>query len=123
MKHKALSGEYQQKMTNTQAGIDRNGHIVKEDDYVYLFSIRPSIIKRLAGSELADVSSMLGKTVKVFDIYDNGQVWVSLDWIRPDGLSEIHAIAVDAEAIELVSNIVTPVGAAKAASTKLNGSN
>ncbi|MBI1771120.1 MAG: hypothetical protein HYR68_01925 [Burkholderiales bacterium] len=89
-------------MTNTQTGVDRNGHIVKEDDEVRLLAIRPSIIKRLAGSELADVSSMLGQTVKVFDVYDSGLVWVRMKWKRPDGLIEIHAIAVDAEAIELV---------------------
>ncbi|MCH8621086.1 hypothetical protein [Undibacterium sp. TS12] len=91
-------------MTNTRTGKDRNGHIVKEDDYVRLFAIRPSIIKRLAGSELADVSSLLRQTVKVFDVYEGGQVWVSMEWKRPDGLTEVHAIAVDTEAIEFVKH-------------------
>ncbi|MES2039301.1 MAG: hypothetical protein V4495_15830 [Pseudomonadota bacterium] len=89
-------------MTSTHTGKDRNGHIVRDDDYVRLLAIRPSIIKRLAGSELADVSSMLGQTVKVFDIYESGQIWVSMEWRRPDGLTEMHAIAVDTEAIEFV---------------------
>ena len=84
-------------------GLDRNGIEVMEGDLVRLLAIRPSIIKRLAGSELADVSSMLGQTVSVFDVYDDGLVWVSISWKRLDGFTELHAIAVDPEAIELVS--------------------
>ncbi len=69
---------------------------------VRLLAIRPSIFKRLTGLEHADVSSMLGQTLKVFDVYEGGLVWVSLIWKRGDGSSEVHAIAVDAEQIELV---------------------
>ena len=91
-------------MKSVKLGLDRNGQIVKEDDLVQLFAIRLSVIKRLSGSELADVSSMLGQVVKVFDIYDTGQIWVSVDWQRSDGLTEVHAIAVDSDAIELLKS-------------------
>lgn len=84
-------------------GRDRNGQIVERGDRVRLFTIRPSILKRLGGSELADVSSMLGQILEVFDVYDDGLVWVSLAWTKSDGTTEIHSIAVDPEAIELVS--------------------
>jgi hypothetical protein len=84
-------------------GLDRNGHIVEQGDFVRLLTIRPSILKRLTGSELADVSSMLGQVLEVFDVYDDGLVWVSLSWPRGDGTTETHSIAVDPEAIELVS--------------------
>jgi hypothetical protein len=83
-------------------GIDKNGAKVEIDDLVQLSKIRPSIIKRLFGSELHDVASMLGKQLKVFDVYDDGLVWVSLSWERGDGQTEIHAIAVDQDAIDLV---------------------
>ena len=87
----------------SKPGLDRNGQIVERGDLVRLFAIRPSIIKRLAGSELVDVSSMLGQVLEVFDVYDDGLVWVSLSWPREDGTTEIHSIAVDPPAIELVS--------------------
>lgn len=86
-----------------QPGMDRNGHVVERGDLVRLLAIRPSILKRLAGSELADVSSMLDQVLEVFDVYDDGLVWVSLSWPRADGTTEIHSIAVDPPAIELVS--------------------
>jgi len=84
-------------------GLDRNGQIVERGDLVRLFAIRPSILKKLAGSELADVSSMLGQVLEVFDVYDDGLVWVSLSWPKGDGTTEIHSIAVDPQAIEVVS--------------------
>jgi hypothetical protein len=87
----------------TAYGTDRNGTAVAIGDRVRLLEIRPSILKRLAGSEHADVSSMLGKELEVFDVYDTGQVWVSLAWPRQDGQTELHSIAVDPHAIELVS--------------------
>lgn len=46
---------------------------------------------------------MLGQILEVFDVYDDGLVWVSLAWTKSDGTTEIHSIAVDPEAIELVS--------------------
>lgn len=87
----------------TKPGIDRLGQVVEQGDLVRLLSIRPSILKRLSGAEHADVSSMLGQVLEVFDVYENGLVWVSLKWDRPDGTSEIHSIAVDPSSIELVS--------------------
>lgn len=84
-------------------GKDRNGAPVGIGDRVRLHAIRPSILARLADPEQADVSSMQGQILVVFDVYDGGQVWVSLSWPRGDGLVETHSIAVDAEAIELVS--------------------
>ena len=84
-------------------GLDRVGRVVERGDKVRLLTIRPSILKRLAGSELADVSSMLGQVLEVFDVYDDGLVWVSLSWLRDDGTHEIHSVAVDPEAIELVA--------------------
>ncbi|MFZ6769983.1 hypothetical protein ACO0LM_23255 [Undibacterium sp. Di26W] len=86
-----------------KSGFDRFGRIVEEGDFVRLLSIRPSILRRITGDEYADVSAMLGQTLSVFDVYDDGLVWVSLAWIRQDGFTEIHSIAVDPEAIELVS--------------------
>jgi len=83
-------------------GIDRNGVPVQIGDLVRLFVIRPSILARLAGSEHTDVASMLGSEVEVFDVYEDGQVWVSMAWPRADGTTELHAIAVDSQAIELV---------------------
>lgn len=85
-----------------QAGVDRNGEVVELGDRVRLLAIRPSILGRLAGTEYTDVSAMLGQVVEVFDVYENGQVWVSVQFPRPDGASEIHSIAVDPPAIELV---------------------
>lgn len=84
-------------------GTDRNGTAVAVGDRVRLLEIRPSILRRLAGSEHSDVSSMLGQVLEVFDVYDSGQVWVSLTWPRGDGQAEVHSIAVDPHAIELVS--------------------
>jgi len=84
------------------SGTDRNGTAVTVGDQVRLFAIRPSILKRLAGSEHTDVSSMLGQVLQVFDVYEDGQVWVSLAWPRGNGQTELHAIAVDSQAIELV---------------------
>ncbi len=46
---------------------------------------------------------MLGQTLKVFDVYEGGLVWVGLTWKRDDGGSEVHAISVDPEQIELVA--------------------
>ena len=89
--------------TDRDVGRDRLGQAVKTGDLVRLLAIRPSILKRLTGSEQADVSSMLGQTLKVFDVYEGGLVWVSLIWRRDDGSSEVHAIAVDPEQIELVA--------------------
>ena len=86
----------------SKPGIDKQGKAVEREDFVRLLTIRPSILKRLTGSELTDVSSMLGQTLEVFDVYDDGLVWVSLSWPREDGTTEIHSIAVDPEAIELV---------------------
>ena len=85
-----------------QHGVDRNGNAVAIGDRVRVLEIRPSILKRLAGTEHADVSSMLGQVLEVFDVYDDGQVWVSLSWPRGIGQTEVHSIAVDAHAIELV---------------------
>lgn len=67
-----------------------------------MLHIRPSILKRLAGSEHSDVSSMLNQVLEVFDVYDDGLVWVSLSWQREDGSTEFHSISVDPDAIELV---------------------
>ena len=86
----------------SKPGIDKQGKAVEREDFVRLLTIRPSILKRLTGSELTDVSSMLGQTLEVFDVYDDGLIWVSLSWPREDGTTEIHSIAVDPEAIELV---------------------
>ena len=88
-------------MTHTP-GLDRNGEEVKRGDHVRLLHIRPSVLKRLAGSERSDVSSMLNQVLEVFDVYDDGLVWVSLSWQREDGTTEFHSIAVDPDAIELV---------------------
>jgi hypothetical protein len=85
-------------------GRDKHGQVVKQGDHVQLLAIRPSILKRLAGPELADVSSMLGQVLEVFDVYEDGLVWVSLAWPKDDGTTEVHSIAVDPEAIELVAN-------------------
>jgi hypothetical protein len=89
-------------MDTKKPGLDKHGQAVSEGDSVRLLAIRPSIVKRLLGSELSDVSSMLGQVVKVFDVYDDGLVWVSAIFPRADGTTEIHAIAVDPDAIELV---------------------
>ncbi|HVY05545.1 MAG TPA: hypothetical protein VHB46_06175 [Burkholderiales bacterium] len=89
-------------------GRDRNGNAVRIGDRVRLLTIRPSILKRLTGSEHTDVASMVGRELEVFDVYDNGQVWVSLSWDRGDGQTELHSIAVDVEAIELVSGNNAP---------------
>ena len=86
----------------SKPGIDKHGQTVKRGDFVRLLTIRPSILKRLTGSELTDVSSMLDQILEVFDVYDDGLVWVSLSWPRENGTTEIHSIAVDPEAIELV---------------------
>jgi hypothetical protein len=83
-------------------GLDRNGSTVRRGDLVRLHVIRPSILKRLQGAEHVDVSSMLGQVLSVFDVYDDGLVWVSLSWLRADGTTELHAVAVDPDAIELV---------------------
>lgn len=89
--------------SDSYVGTDRLGRAVRTGDLVRLLAIRPSILKRLSGSEQTDVSSMLGQTLPVFDVYEGGSVWVSLTWRRDDGSSEVHAIAVDAEHIELVT--------------------
>lgn len=73
-----------------EIGRDRLGQAAKMGDLVRLLAIRPSILKRLTGSEQTDVSSMLGQTLKVFDVYEGGSVWVSLVWSRDDGSSEVH---------------------------------
>lgn len=86
-----------------ELGRDRLGQAVRIGHQVRLLAIRPSILKRLTGSEQTDVSSMLGQTLKVFDIYDGGLVWVSLILKRDAQSSEVHAIAVDPEQIELVA--------------------
>ncbi len=83
-------------------GLDRNGQTVEQGDWVRLLAIRPSILKKLAGSELADVVSMQNQVLEVFDIYDDGLVWVSLSWVRENGETEFHCIAVDSDSIELV---------------------
>lgn len=83
-------------------GTDRNGAAVAIGDHVRLYEILPSVLKRLAGSEHTDVASMLGRVLEVFDVYDDGQVWVTLSWPRADGQTELHAIAVESSAIELV---------------------
>lgn len=83
-------------------GLDRNGEEVKREDHVRLLHIRPTILKRLTGSQHSDVSSMLNQVLEVFDVYDDGLVWVSLSWQREDGTTEFHTIAVDPDAIELV---------------------
>ena len=83
--------------------MDRNGKAVTIGDRVRLLEIRPSILKRLSGQEHTDVSSMLGQELEVWDVYEDGQVWVSLSWPRGDGLVESHSIAVVPHAIELVS--------------------
>jgi hypothetical protein len=85
-----------------QPGVERNGAVVEIGDEVRLLAIRPSILKRLVGEENSDVSAMQGQVVKVFDVYEDGQVWVSAFFPRKDGTTEVHAIAVEAEAIELV---------------------
>lgn len=83
-------------------GLDRNGEEVKLGDHVRLLHIRPSILKRLTGSEHSDASSMLNQVLAVFDVYDDGLVWVSLSWQREDGTTEFQSIAVDPDAIEIV---------------------
>ncbi|TAK73212.1 MAG: hypothetical protein EPO12_22750 [Aquabacterium sp.] len=85
-----------------QEGVDRNGVVVRIGDRVRLLAIRPSILARLLGEEHADVSSMLGRVVEVFDVYETGQVWVSVQFPRLGRTTEVHAIAVDSPAIELV---------------------
>jgi len=97
----------------TKPGLDRNNTVIERGDLVRLDAIRPSIIKRLSGSELTDVSSMLGQVLEVFDVYDDGLVWVSLSWPRPDGMTEIHAIAVDPDAIELVTKATDRGGSSR----------
>ncbi|MCA2917298.1 MAG: hypothetical protein IM445_17690 [Microcystis sp. M015S1] len=85
-----------------QPGIERNGAVVEIGDQVRLLSIRPSILERLVGAEHSDVSAMLGQVVEVFDVYESGQVWVSALFPRKDGTTEVHAISVDPQSIELV---------------------
>ena len=85
-----------------RVGIDKNGKVVRPGDRVRLLDIRPTILARLTGTEHADVSSMLGQVLEVFDVYDDGQVWVWLRWDRGDGKIETHSIAVDPPQIELV---------------------
>ena len=87
---------------SNKPGLDRTGQEVKRGDSVRLLHIRPSILKQLTGSELSDVSSMLNQVLEVFDVYDDGLVWVSLSWHREDGTTEFLSIAVDPDAIELV---------------------
>lgn len=95
--------------TDHHVGSDRTGRAVGIGDRVRVLAIRPSILKRLTGLEHADVSSMLGQTLEVFDVYENGQVWVSLTWVKDDGSSDVHAIAVDSEDIEKVDRQVPSV--------------
>lgn len=85
-------------------GRDRNGDLVSIGDRVKLLEIRPSILARLQGQERSDVGFMLGRELSVFDVYDNGQVWVILEWQRDEGVVESHSIAVDSHSIELVSS-------------------
>ena len=86
----------------SSVGVDKHGSVVTVGDRVRLLDIRPSILARLTGNERGDVSSMLGQILEVFDVYDDGQVWVWLSWDRGDGKIETHSIAVDPSAIELV---------------------
>jgi hypothetical protein len=55
-----------------------------------------------------DRNGSRGEILEVFDVYDDGLVWVSLNWKNEDGTTEIHAIAVDSEAIELVQKHSKP---------------
>jgi hypothetical protein len=88
---------------NAATGLDRHGNAVAIGDRVRLLQIRPSILARLSGQEHQDVASMLGQVIEVFDVYEDGQVWVSLAWSRGEGRVETHSIAVDPPAIELVA--------------------
>ena len=84
-------------------GKDKFGRTVKIGDRVRLLSIKPSLIKRLTGDEQSDVSSLIGAVVDVFDVYDDGSVWISSKWTRGNGITEVHAIAVQASDIELIA--------------------
>jgi hypothetical protein len=88
-------------------GLDRLGNQVDIGDFVRLLAIQPSILRNLPSDEKADVASMLGQVLNVFDVYDDGLVWVSLSWDRGDGTIELHSIAVDPESIELVRKAST----------------
>jgi hypothetical protein len=58
-------------------GLDRLGNQVEIGDFVRLLAIQPSILRNLPSDEKADVASMLGQVLNVFDVYDDGLVWVS----------------------------------------------
>jgi hypothetical protein len=88
----------------TTLGVDRNGSAVAVGDRVRLLEIRPSILKRLAGREQVDVSSMLGQVLEVFDVYDDGAgLGQPLVAGAVMGKPSFTAIAVDSHAIELTA--------------------
>jgi hypothetical protein len=84
-------------------GRDKLGNEIEIGDKVRVSSIRPSILRGLPILERNQIESMAQRAVEVFDVYDDGQIWVSMIWPLGTNQYGVHAIAVDSDGIELVS--------------------
>ena len=84
------------------SAIDRNGNTVKAGDRVVVLSVDQSVLSPLPLDEREKVISMIGMSLRVYEIDSYCQAWVEMKWDIAPGEVESHSLGLVSAEMELV---------------------
>ncbi len=79
---------------------DKNGKNVREGDKVKVISLNPDDFSHLDEKELAEVMSMLGKTLQIYEIDKYGQAWVEMEVSSHTDDYKSHSVGLSSHEME-----------------------
>lgn len=85
---------------------DVNGVEVAIDSNVKVLSLNPADFGHLEEKELLEVMSMVGETLKVYEVDDYGQAWVTKEWWLSESDVMSHSVGLSSHemAVQLHSS-------------------
>lgn len=83
---------------------DRNGIEVKVDSYVKVLSLNPADFGHLDEKELAEVMTMVGEVLQVYEVDKFGQAWVTKEWRLSDNEVMSHSVGLSSNEMEIQEN-------------------
>jgi len=80
---------------------DRNGAAVEVGAKVRVLNIGQALLARLAPEDAADVSTMNGAVLEVYEVDQSGAAWVKKWWHCDDGSAYSHSLSLAPDEMEL----------------------
>lgn len=81
---------------------DINGINVKVGSHVKILSLNPDDFSHLEQKGLEEVMSMIGEILKVYEVDQYGQAWVTKEWWYAEDDMMSHSIGLSSNEFEVV---------------------